>query len=76
MALGCVDPIYYGRTTGVREKTRLIWANSTSAAENCLGNSGNNYSYGAYRLTVLLVANTSRLEKILLPLLWGLMTLT
>ncbi|PKU73602.1 Cyclic nucleotide-gated ion channel 4 [Dendrobium catenatum] len=75
-ALGCIDPIYYGSTTDIREKTRLIWANSTRATENCLGNSGNNYSYGAYRLTVLIVANTSRVEKILLPLLWGLMTLT
>ncbi|KAI0529635.1 hypothetical protein KFK09_002189 [Dendrobium nobile] len=75
-ALGCIDPIYYGSSTDIRDKTRLIWANSTRATENCLGNSGNNYSYGAYRLTVLIVANTSRVEKILLPLLWGLMTLT
>ncbi|XP_020589373.1 cyclic nucleotide-gated ion channel 4-like [Phalaenopsis equestris] len=74
--LGCIEPIYYGNTAAVGGKTRHIWANSTSSAEQCLGDSGNNYSYGAYRLTVLLVANTSRLEKILLPLLWGLMTLT
>lgn len=74
--LGCIHPLYYGSSDAFRDKGRLMWANSTSSTENCLGNSGNNYSYGAYRLTVLLVANTSRMEKILLPLLWGLMTLT
>ncbi|KAK8960973.1 Cyclic nucleotide-gated ion channel 4 [Platanthera guangdongensis] len=75
-SLGCIDPIYYGIDTMVAKKGRLAWAGPAHAFENCLGNDGKNYDYGAYRLTVLLVANTSRIEKILLPLLWGLMTLT
>ncbi|KAK8947023.1 Cyclic nucleotide-gated ion channel 4 [Platanthera zijinensis] len=75
-SLGCIDPIYYGVNTMVAKKGRLAWAGPARAFENCFGNDGKNYGYGAYRLTVLLVANTSRIEKILLPLLWGLMTLT
>lgn len=73
--LACVDPIYYGTTIALRDTNRLVWANSSSAKATCL-DSSTNYEYGAYKWTVPLVTNTSRLEKILFPIFWGLMTLS
>jgi cyclic nucleotide gated channel len=58
----------------VRERARLEWAENKKARSNCL-ESADNYNYGAYKWTVQLVANDSRLEKILFPIFWGLMTL-
>ncbi|RDX64884.1 Cyclic nucleotide-gated ion channel 4, partial [Mucuna pruriens] len=73
--LCCKEPIYYGGTNVVRDKTRLAWAENREARSTCL-DSANNYDYGAYEWTVQLVTNDSRLEKILFPIFWGLMTLS
>ncbi|XP_039814068.1 cyclic nucleotide-gated ion channel 4-like [Panicum virgatum] len=54
---------------------RLAWAGNATARGTCL-DSGDNYQYGAYKWTVMLVANPSRIERILLPIFWGLMTLS
>ncbi|XP_077243306.1 cyclic nucleotide-gated cation channel 4 [Tasmannia lanceolata] len=72
--LGCEEPIYYG-TTMVNNRERLAWGNNTGARSTCIIGS-DNYDYGAYKWTVPLVTNTSRLEKILFPIFWGLMTLS
>ncbi|XP_061358805.1 cyclic nucleotide-gated ion channel 4-like [Gastrolobium bilobum] len=73
--LCCKEPIYYGTTSMVRDKTRLAWAENREARSTCL-DSPDNYDYGVYKWTVQLVTNDSRLEKILLPIFWGLMTLS
>ncbi|KAE8125727.1 hypothetical protein FH972_020501 [Carpinus fangiana] len=73
--LSCKEPIYYGTTSMVRERARLEWAENKKARSTCL-ESADNYNYGAYKWTVQLVANDSRLEKILFPIFWGLMTLS
>lgn len=76
-ALACAEPLYYGgasRLGGGVGADRLAWGRNASARATCL-DSGDNYQYGAYKWTVMLVANPSRLEKILLPIFWGLMTL-
>lgn len=73
-ALACAAPLYYGGAVGGVGADRLNWALDASARGTCL-DSGDNYQYGAYKWTVMLVANPSRLEKILLPIFWGLMTL-
>ncbi|XP_039130747.1 cyclic nucleotide-gated ion channel 4 isoform X2 [Dioscorea cayenensis subsp. rotundata] len=74
-ALSCVEPIYYGTKTIIEDRERLAWASNTHARATCL-DSSDQFSYGAYKWTVPLVTNTSRLEKILLPIFWGLMTLS
>ncbi|EEE55499.1 hypothetical protein OsJ_03689 [Oryza sativa Japonica Group] len=74
-ALACAAPLYYGGAVGGVGADRLAWALDASARGTCL-DSGDNYQYGAYNWTVMLVANPSRLEKILLPIFWGLMTLS
>ncbi|CAL0310632.1 unnamed protein product [Lupinus luteus] len=73
--LSCKQPIYYGTTTMVRDKTRLMWAKNTEARSTCLDDP-NNYEYGFYEWVVQLVTNDSRMEKILFPIFWGLMTLS
>nr|KYP58831.1 Cyclic nucleotide-gated ion channel 4 [Cajanus cajan] len=73
--LCCKEPIYYGGTNFVTDKTRLAWANNREARSTCL-DGPDNYDYGAYQWTVQLVTNDSRLEKILFPIFWGLMTLS
>ncbi|KAG1347196.1 putative cAMP-dependent protein kinase regulatory subunit [Cocos nucifera] len=73
--VACVNPIYYGTTTSFRGGGRLAWAKNLHARKMCL-DSSDNFQYGAYKWTVPLVTNTSRLEKILLPIFWGLMTLS
>jgi hypothetical protein len=76
-ALACARPLYYGggggSTTAVGAD-RLQWAGNSSARATCL-DSGDDYEYGAYKWTVMLVASPSWVEKILLPIFWGLMTL-
>ncbi|XP_062223210.1 cyclic nucleotide-gated ion channel 4-like [Phragmites australis] len=74
-ALACPEPLYYGATARGLDADRLAWAGNASARGTCL-DSGDNYQYGAYKWTVMLVANPSRLERILLPIFWGLMTLS
>ncbi|KAJ6833422.1 cyclic nucleotide-gated ion channel 4-like [Iris pallida] len=71
----CLDPIYYGATTTVTDRGRFSWSNNSLARTTCL-DSSSNFEYGAYKWTVSLVTNTSRLEKMLLPIFWGLMTLS
>ncbi|XP_044472811.1 cyclic nucleotide-gated ion channel 4-like [Mangifera indica] len=74
--LRCKNSIYYGTTSNmVRDKARLTWAENGKARFKCI-DSPNNYDYGAYKWTVQLVTNDSRLEKILFPIFWGLMTLS
>ncbi|KAG8658068.1 hypothetical protein MANES_03G116800v8 [Manihot esculenta] len=73
--LSCRETIYYGTTRNVRDGARLAWADNKLARATCL-DSSDNYDYGAYKWTVQLVTNNSRLEKILFPIFWGLMTLS
>ncbi|KAJ7981685.1 putative Cyclic nucleotide-gated ion channel [Quillaja saponaria] len=73
--LSCKEPIYYGTTSMVRDRARLAWAENKEARSMCL-ESADHYDYGAYKWTVQLVTNDSRLEKILFPIFWGLMTLS
>ncbi|GAU42499.1 hypothetical protein TSUD_101120 [Trifolium subterraneum] len=73
----CKEPIYYGSYSMMKklEKTRLIWAHNNEARFTCL-DSADNYEYGVYEWSVQLLTNNSRLEKMLLPIFWGLMTLS
>ncbi|KAK2369646.1 cyclic nucleotide-gated ion channel [Trifolium repens] len=73
----CKEPIYYGSYSMMKklEKTRLIWAQNKEARTTCL-DSADNYEYGVYEWSVQLLTNNSRIEKILLPIFWGLMTLS
>ncbi|XWS11105.1 hypothetical protein CRYUN_Cryun38cG0055200 [Craigia yunnanensis] len=73
--LACKDPIYYGTSNTVRDRARLAWAENSQARRTCI-ESSDSYDYGAYKWTVQLVTNDSRLEKILFPIFWGLMTLS
>ncbi|XP_022717969.1 cyclic nucleotide-gated ion channel 4 [Durio zibethinus] len=73
--LACKEPIYYGTSKMVRDKARLVWGENKQARSTCI-DSTDNYDYGAYKWTVQLVTNDSRLEKILFPIFWGLMTLS
>ncbi|XP_058218433.1 cyclic nucleotide-gated ion channel 4 [Rhododendron vialii] len=73
--LACEDPIYYGTTSLVRDRTRLLWGDNKQVRSACLEND-DNFDFGAYKWTVQLVTNESRLEKILFPIFWGLMTLS
>lgn len=75
--LSCKDPIFYGANNmGIgRDRGRFDWANNRQIKLMCLDTS-DNYDYGAYKWTVQLVINQSRLEKILFPIFWGLMTLS
>ncbi|KAK7244398.1 hypothetical protein RIF29_39219 [Crotalaria pallida] len=71
--LSCKQPIYYRTTTMLRDKTRLMWAKNREARSTCFNT--DNYQYGLYEWSVQLFTNESRVEKILYPIFWGLMTL-
>ncbi|KZV25306.1 Cyclic nucleotide-gated ion channel 4 isoform 1 [Dorcoceras hygrometricum] len=74
--MACQQPIYYGLTTNlITDRTRFIWGENTNARATCLQNY-DNFAYGAYKWTVQLVTNENRLEKIMFPIFWGLMTLS
>ncbi|KAK1583934.1 hypothetical protein Q3G72_028366 [Acer saccharum] len=73
--LACKDTIYYGTSSMVKDRARWAWGENRPARFTCLQGS-NNYDYGAYKWTVQLVKNENRLEKILFPIFWGLMTLS
>ncbi|CAD6236501.1 unnamed protein product [Miscanthus lutarioriparius] len=73
-ALACAEPLYYGRSLTVGAD-RLAWAGNATARGTCL-DSADNYQYGTYQWTVMLVANPIRVDRILLPIFWGLMTLS
>lgn len=72
--LTCEEFMYYGTKTLVKDHTRLLWGEDRSARSTCLQDN-DSYSYGVYKWTVQLVTNENRMEKILFPIFWGLMTL-
>ncbi|VFR02788.1 unnamed protein product [Cuscuta campestris] len=72
--LVCEEPIYFGTASLVKDKARLFWGGNDQTRSTCLGEDDS--FYGAYKWTLQLVTNDSRLEKILLPIFWGLMTLS
>lgn len=72
--LACQQPIYYGTKDLIRDEIRFRWGENRIARSTCLGND-DIFDYGAYKWTVQLVTNNNRLEKILFPIFWGLMTL-
>lgn len=73
--LACEQPVYYGTRSPVKDSFRLIWGESNAARTTCLQNY-DSFDYGAYKWAVQLVTNDNRLEKILFPIFWGLMTLS
>ncbi|CAL4902389.1 unnamed protein product [Urochloa decumbens] len=77
--VACAAPLYYGGAPAAAAAhaggDRLAWARNAQARSTCLA-SGDAYQYGAYKWTVMLVSNPSRLERVLLPIFWGLMTLS
>ncbi|KAJ7948580.1 putative Cyclic nucleotide-gated ion channel [Quillaja saponaria] len=73
--LSCKEPIYYGTSNMVRDRARVAWGENKRVRSICL-ESADHYDYGAYKWTVQLVTNDNRLEKILFPIFWGLMTLS
>ncbi|KAF6167664.1 hypothetical protein GIB67_031247 [Kingdonia uniflora] len=72
--LACDQQMYYGANIATG-KYRLVWGENKHVRSMCI-DSADNYNYGAYKWTVPLVLNDSRLEKILFPIFWGLMTLS
>lgn len=70
--LTCQNPVYYGTDKFVKDHTRLLWGSNKEARTTCLESED---GYGAYKWTLQLFTNDSRLEKILLPIFWGLMNL-
>ncbi|PWA95762.1 cyclic nucleotide-gated ion channel 4 [Artemisia annua] len=73
--LTCEEFMYYGTKILVKDHTRLLWGEDRSARSTCLQDN-DSYSYGVYKWTVQLVTNENRMEKILFPIFWGLMTLS
>ncbi|XP_057797932.1 cyclic nucleotide-gated ion channel 4-like [Salvia miltiorrhiza] len=73
--MACQDSIYYGTKDLISDRTRFIWGENRHARSSCLQNY-DNFDYGAYKWTVQLVTNNNRLEKVLFPIFWGLMTLS
>lgn len=72
--LACEEKIFYGTSSLVKHRSRVIWGESKIARSTCLA-SEHNFDYGVYKWTVQLVTNENRFEKILFPIFWGLMTL-
>ncbi|OVA08008.1 Cyclic nucleotide-binding domain [Macleaya cordata] len=73
--LACEEAVYYGTIGTVRDKDRLAWGENKHVRFMCI-DTADNFGYGAYKWTVPLVTNDNRLEKILFPIFWGLMTLS
>lgn len=74
--LSCHKPMYYGsRSLLNKDMARMAWAGNREARSACL-NSPDHFNYGAYKWTVQLFTNENRLEKVLFPIFWGLMTLS
>ncbi|GMH24975.1 hypothetical protein Nepgr_026818 [Nepenthes gracilis] len=73
--LASQEPVFYGTSSMVKDSVRFLWAANTKARLNCL-DSYENYEYGAYKWVTYLVTNDSRFEKILMPIFWGLMTMS
>ncbi|KAL1811537.1 hypothetical protein ACET3Z_021602 [Daucus carota] len=74
--LACETNLFYGGKNLVTASTRLLWGENKEARSLCLIADHDKFGYGAYKWTVQLVTNESRLEKILFPIFWGLMTLS
>ncbi|KAK9152152.1 hypothetical protein Syun_010461 [Stephania yunnanensis] len=68
------EPIYYGKMI-VHDRARMAWAENKQVRFTCIDDA-DNYDYGSFGWTVQLVTNNSRIEKILFPIFWGLMTLS
>ncbi|KAL1537772.1 Cyclic nucleotide-gated ion channel 4 [Salvia divinorum] len=73
--MACQHPIYNGNKDLISDRTRFIWGENRHARSSCLQNY-DNFDYGVYKWTVQLVTNNNRLEKVLFPIFWGLMTLS
>ncbi|PIN19628.1 K+-channel ERG [Handroanthus impetiginosus] len=73
--MACQESIYYGTKDLIKDRTRFLWGETKYARSTCLENY-DNFNYGAYKWTVQLVTNDNRMEKILFPIFWGLMTLS
>eukprot|EP00252_Welwitschia_mirabilis_P004632 TRINITY_DN1493_c0_g1_i12.p1 TRINITY_DN1493_c0_g1~~TRINITY_DN1493_c0_g1_i12.p1 ORF type:complete len:582 (+),score=60.58 TRINITY_DN1493_c0_g1_i12:176-1921(+) len=74
--VGCSESICYGSLI-VKDAGRMAWSVNKNAHSVCIsGNPDGRFSYGAYKWVVPLVTNESRIEKILFPIFWGLMTLS
>lgn len=72
--LGCNKPIYYGSSM-MKDIGRAAWTMNDTVHSICVNNNGI-FNYGAYKWVVPLVTNTNRIEKVLFPIFWGLMTLS
>lgn len=72
--LGCGNPIDYGSSI-IRDTDRLHWSINHVVHSICIKGNGK-FNYGAYKWVVPLVTNANRMEKILFPIFWGLMTLS
>ncbi|KAJ0508214.1 putative cyclic nucleotide-binding domain, Ion transport domain, rmlC-like jelly roll [Helianthus annuus] len=73
--LTCEVFMNYGTNGLVRDHRRLSWGENRSVRSTCLEDD-DSFGYGVYKWTVQLVTNENRLEKILFPIFWGLMTLS
>ncbi|CAA6658411.1 unnamed protein product [Spirodela intermedia] len=73
--LACEEPMFYGTSSLVFDAGRAAWGGNSTARAMCL-DSSDNYGYGAYEWAVPLVTNSSRVEKILLPIFWAIMSLS
>lgn len=73
--LASQEPIYYGGAALIKDQDRHFWASNKAARSKCL-ESYDNYEYGAYKWVIYLVSNNNRFEKILMPIFWGLMTMS
>ncbi|XP_074367380.1 cyclic nucleotide-gated ion channel 4-like [Apium graveolens] len=74
--LSCENPFFFGSTYKVKDNLRMSWGNNNDARSYCLQSSDNSqYDYGSFEWITLLVCNNSRVEKMLLPLFWGVMML-
>ncbi|XP_024966244.1 cyclic nucleotide-gated ion channel 4-like [Cynara cardunculus var. scolymus] len=71
----CEELLYYGTNTLMRDQSRLLWGENISARSICLQDN-DNFNHGVFKWTLQLVTNENRLEKILFPIFWGLMTLS
>ncbi|CAK9876179.1 unnamed protein product [Sphagnum jensenii] len=76
--LGCPQTVAFS-TQPLIDPNRLAWAQDPAIANNCFSAGpmpGGNFSFGIYSLAVPLVTNNIPVNKILLPLFWGVMTMS
>jgi len=70
--LGCNKAIYYGSSM-VKGVARTAWT-MNDTVHSIYVNNNRIFNYGAYKWVVPLVTNTNRIEKVLFPIFWGLLT--